>query len=598
MKKSLLFIFTLISCFSAVFAQNTITVKTDITSNTTWTANNVYLLEGGFIYVKNNANLTIEAGTVIKGNASALVITRGSKILAEGTPEKPIVMTSHKAAGSRTVGDWGGLLILGKAPINTVSGEGLVEGGLDATLGKYGGTDVNDNSGILKYVRIEYGGIAFQPNNETNSLTLGGVGAGTVIENVQTSFGGDDAFEWFGGTVNGKYLVVFKTIDDMFDTDFGYSGKNQFVLGVSDPKLADISGSNGFESDNDSQGTLNKPLTDATFANVTIAGPRVFNATIDANFKRAAHIRRSSQTDVINAVITGFPTSFRPENTNTVKAYLDGNLKFDGNIFDNKKVDSTSTDFAAIKSKFNANNTFVTAASDIFTDASIYNFLPKVGSEATKGAATGLDAFFAPTTFRGAFGTEDWTKCWCEFNPQNADYSKGVDYSFAADFTSNPTPSTSTVTFSAIGPVFSTYAWDFGDGQTSTQQDPKYTYSKSGEFTVKLTVTSARGCKKVITKKVNASSVAVKDITELSAATLFPNPTSESTTLRFDLAVSTALNIQLTDITGKVISNINNTFNAGENTVTIEGNNVSNGLYFVNIRSKAGVKTLKLNVLR
>lgn len=600
MKKLLLSLITLTLSFTAVFAQGTVSVKSDITTNTTWTANNIYLLEGGFIYVRNNANLTIEPGTIIKGNGSALVITRGSKILAEGTAEKPIVFTSYKAAGSRTVGDWGGLLLLGKAPTNTVGGEGLVEGGLDATLGKYGGTDVNDNSGILKFVRIEYGGIAFQPNNETNSLTMGGVGAGTVIENVQTSFGGDDAFEWFGGTVNGKYLVTYKTVDDMFDTDFGYSGKNQFVLGVSDPKLADISGSNAFESDNDSQGTTNKPLTDATFVNVTIAGPKVFNATFDANFRRGAHIRRSSQMDLINSIVTGFPTSFRPESANSIKAYFDGSLKFDGNIFDAKKVDSTSTDFAQIKAKFEANNTFVSSGTTIFTDAAANNFLPKAGTDATKGAATGLDAYFVPTTYRGAFGTEDWTKCWCEFDPQNADYSAGLDYSFAANFTAKGSTTAPSVDFAATAPLNSTYSWNFGDGKTSTDQNPKNTYAKGGDYTVSLTVTSPRGCKKVVTQKIKVTNnVAVQEINELSAAQLFPNPTAENTTLRFDLSVPTTLTVQLTDVTGKVMSSTNNTmFNAGQNTVTIESNNVPNGLYFVNIRSKEGVKTLKLNVVR
>ena len=111
----------------------------------------------------------------------------------------------------------------------------------------YGGTDDNDNSGILTYVRIEYAGIAFQPNNELNSLTLGGVGKGTTIHHIQNSFGGDDAFEWFGGSVDSKFLVAYKTVDDMFDTDFGYTGRNQFSLGISDPKIADVSGSNGFE---------------------------------------------------------------------------------------------------------------------------------------------------------------------------------------------------------------------------------------------------------------------------------------------------------------------------------------------------------------
>ncbi|HQX45756.1 MAG TPA: T9SS C-terminal target domain-containing protein, partial [Saprospiraceae bacterium] len=176
-------------------AQNVIQVNADITGNTTWESKNIYVLTGAsFIYVKNDAVLTIEAGTIIKGDPAALVITRGSKIIADGKAEIPIVFTSNKPAGQRAPGDWGGLLILGKAKVNCPGGECNVEGGLDPVLGKYGGQDDADNSGILRYVRVEFAGIAFQPNNETNSLTLGGVGSGTTIDHVQTSFGGDDAF--------------------------------------------------------------------------------------------------------------------------------------------------------------------------------------------------------------------------------------------------------------------------------------------------------------------------------------------------------------------------------------------------------------------
>lgn len=594
MKKFLLFFSALLFTAATLVAQTTVNVNADITADTKWTANNIYSLTGGFIYVKNNANLTIEPGTVVIGNASALVITRGSKIFAEGTVEKPIVMTSYKSAGQRSIGDWGGLLLLGKAPLNVPGGEGLIEGGLDATLGKYGGTDPADNSGVLKYVRIEFGGIAFQPNNETNSLTLGGVGTGTKIENVQTSFGGDDAFEWFGGTVNGKYLVCYKTVDDMFDTDFGYSGKNQFVLGVSDPAIADISGSNAFESDNDAQGTTNTPITDATFANVTIAGPRVFNSTIDVNFKRGAHIRRSSKQDIINSVITGFPTSFRPESANSINAYLNNELKFDGNIFDNKKVDSTSTTFGQIKSKFETNNTFTTAAA-LFTDATKNNFLPTTGSAALSGAATGLDAYFAATTYRGAFGTEDWTKCWCEFDPQNADYSKGIDYSINADFSTSIAQNK--VSLTTVLPAGVTVSWDFGNGTTSNDVNPTVTYKTVGKYTITLKVISARGCVKTITKTVDVLT-AVREIASLNTAKLFPNPTSDNTTLELNFSETTKLSIQLVDIAGKLINTQEIAAQEGTSTYQLSTADLSSGLYFVKLNTNKGINTMKLKVIK
>ncbi|MBK8704253.1 MAG: PKD domain-containing protein [Saprospiraceae bacterium] len=209
-----------------------IAVNGDITTNTTWTSNNIYRLTGAAcIYVRNNSTLTIQPGTIIKGDPSALVITRGSKIIADGTAEQPIVFTSAQPAGQRAAGDWGGLIILGNAPINTPGGQSVVEGGCDPTLAAYGGANAADNSGILRYVRVEFAGIAFQPNNELNSFTFGGVGSGTVIEHVQSSFGGDDALEWFGGTVNGKWMIAYKTVDDMFDTDFGYQGKKPVCTG-------------------------------------------------------------------------------------------------------------------------------------------------------------------------------------------------------------------------------------------------------------------------------------------------------------------------------------------------------------------------------
>ena len=282
MKKQLLFITTLLLCSLGLAAQ--VVVNADITTNTTWTNNNTYLLQGGCLYVTNNATLTIEPGTLIKGDQAALIVTRGAKIIADGTAEMPIVFTSSKPAGQRAPGDWGGLLLLGKAPINVPGGETVVEGGCADAL--YGGNEPNDNSGTLRYVRIEFAGIPFTPNNELNSLTLGGVGTGTIIEHVMTSYGGDDAFEWFGGTVNGKWLVAFRTVDDIFDVDFGYSGKNQWLLGISDPSLADISGSNGFESDNDGNGSTNSPKTDGDFSNVTILGPIGQAGTPNGNFRR------------------------------------------------------------------------------------------------------------------------------------------------------------------------------------------------------------------------------------------------------------------------------------------------------------------------
>ena len=203
-------------------------VSGEITTNTTWAATTKYLLKG-YVYVRSGATLTIEAGTVIKGDKDskgALIVEPGAKLIAVGTAAKPIVLTSNQPKGARNYGDWGGVLLCGKAPVNTIVNGKLptVEGGPTTT---YGGTDAADNSGALQYVRIEFGGVAFSPNNEVNGLTLAAVGSGTTLDHVQVSYSGDDSFEWFGGTVNAKYLVAHRGFDDDFDTDHGFSGKAQ-----------------------------------------------------------------------------------------------------------------------------------------------------------------------------------------------------------------------------------------------------------------------------------------------------------------------------------------------------------------------------------
>lgn len=286
-----------------------------ITSNTTWTKNNVYLLNG-WVYVNDGVTLTIEAGTVIRGdktNKGALIIEKGGKLIANGTVSEPIVFTSNQSAGSRAYGDWGGVIICGKAPINVSGGSGTIEGGVGST---YGGSDAADNSGSLQYVRIEFPGIAFVTNSEINGLTLGGVGSGTTIDNIQVSYSGDDSFEWFGGTVNAKHLIALRGWDDDFDTDFGYSGMVQYAVSLRDPAVADQSQSNGFESDNDATGTTNAPFTSAIFSNVSLFGPLATSSTtINTLYRRSAHIRRNSKLQVYNAVFAGWPTGL----------YIDGN---------------------------------------------------------------------------------------------------------------------------------------------------------------------------------------------------------------------------------------------------------------------------------
>ncbi len=289
----------------------TVTVEGELTASTTWTSNNVYLIKG-FFYVRDGATLTIQPGTVIRGDQNTkgtLLIERGAKLIANGTETQPIVFTSNISAGSRAYGDWGGVVLCGKAAINVPGGTAIIEGGPTSVYG--GGTNPNDadNSGSLKFVRIEFPGIPFVPDKEINGLTMGAVGSETVLDYIQISYCGDDSFEWFGGTVNAKHLIAFRGWDDDFDTDFGYRGMVQHAVSLRDKDIADPgSGSNSFESDNDGSGSTNTPVTQPIFSNVSSFGPKYTVGTaVNSNFKRAMHLRRNTRTTVYNSVFAGWP---------------------------------------------------------------------------------------------------------------------------------------------------------------------------------------------------------------------------------------------------------------------------------------------------
>lgn len=283
-----------------------------------------YLLKG-WVYVDAGAKLRIPAGTVIKGDKqtmAALIVEPGGYVEMTGTKDMPVVMTSAQAPGQRHPGDWGGLIICGKAKNNQRTQQ--LEGG-PTTI--HGGDDDNDNSGIYQYVRIEFAGYPFDTDKEINGITFGSVGRGTTIDHIQVSYSNDDSFEWFGGTVDCKYLVAYKGWDDEFDTDNGFRGTVQYCLSVRDPRIADTSQSNGFESDNNASGAETTPFTAATFKNVTFIGPKTAKNTDFINssdyitagslfpnngsklgkFQAAMQIRRSSKLNIENTIAIGYP---------------------------------------------------------------------------------------------------------------------------------------------------------------------------------------------------------------------------------------------------------------------------------------------------
>ena len=319
----------------------------------TLTSDKVWTLKG-YVYITNGSRLIIQPGTKIVSDVAekgALCIERGAQIIAEGTALKPIVFTSGKPDGQKAPGDWGGIVILGMAKTNRAT-EPTIEGGIGRA---YGGTLDNDNSGVLKYVRIEYAGIAALPNSEINALTLGGVGSGTIIENVQTIYANDDAFEFFGGTVSPKNLYAYGTADDDFDFDFGYTGTVTNGVAKRDPQFVDNGDAgNGVECDNDGTGSPAQPFTHPKLNGMILIGP--FDQTALANHNLGLRWRRATQFSIINSKVLGYQKgSFSIESNETAQSYKDGVSKFQNNeiqAFDAAlNFKSTSTVFTAANMK-------------------------------------------------------------------------------------------------------------------------------------------------------------------------------------------------------------------------------------------------------
>lgn len=428
--------------------ENTI-LEGRISQNRTLKAQYTYKLRG-LVYVTNGAILTIEPGTKIVGETGrngALIITRSSKIIAEGTAAKPIVFTSESSTPRR--GDWAGLVILGNAPTNAsfngVLGVGEIEGGINNSdgLGLYGTPSTQsqnpaDNSGILRYVRIEYAGYAFLPDKEINGLTFGGVGNNTVVDHVIVSYSNDDSFEWFGGTVNCTHLISYRCLDDDFDTDNGYSGKVQFGIAVRDSAIADISKSEGIESDNDAQGSSFLPQTTPIFSNMTIIGPRE-NLVNNGNalLVWGVQIRRNSSLSLFNSIVMGFPNGLYIDATKGVPTdnNIPGSLFVQNNIISgcanpvlysitgNTNLPNTVNTTSSITAWFSTpiyQNAMMVTNSEVGLSAP-FNYLnpdfnPMAGASAVDGASFShpkLATGFVSVPYKGACAPGDtWWKGW------------------------------------------------------------------------------------------------------------------------------------------------------------------------------------------
>lgn len=319
-----------------------------------------YKLTGKLI-VNSGATLTIPAGTRIEGTggtASYIAIAQGGKLNVNGTATSPVVMTSGLA--TKASGDWGGLVICGKAPINIVSG-GTSTAQAEVSDLTYGGTIANDNSGSIKYLRIEYSGARYSATKEFNALSLFGVGSGTTIDYVELYHGSDDGVEFFGGTVNTSHLVSFGNEDDQFDWTEGWSGTNTDWYG----KEAFGLGNRGIEADNYELGFLNTPIANPTITNLTLVGPGSAADALVYTENEGLKLRRGTKGIFTNVVLSGWKTGLNVESDESIAAVTAGTLKASGVNFisdvptktKGKTTAATSADVSAIVASESAAST-------------------------------------------------------------------------------------------------------------------------------------------------------------------------------------------------------------------------------------------------
>ncbi len=428
----------------AAFGQDVITVTdADLTGDVVWTSDNTYVLDG-FVFVGDGETLTIEAGTVVKGkpgqgeNASALIIARGGKIFAEGTPTNPIVFTAE--ADDVTDPDdlpldarglWGGVIILGKAVLNSSPGESAIEGiPTSESRGIYGGTDDDDDSGVFRYVSIRHGGTDIGSGNEINGLTMGGVGRGTTIEFVEVFNNEDDGFEWFGGTVNARYLVSAFNGDDAFDYDEGFRGNGQFWFAVQ----AEDDGNRGCECDGGTDPEDGTPYAIPTLANLTFIGSGASSSNADNDY--AVILRDNAGGKWYNSIFHDFVgTAVEIEDLASgqdSRARLEaGDIVIQNNLFGTFGAGALSDDAFTID--------YLTAAAQNnrqadpqlrgisrTTDGGL-DPRPAPGSPALTGAQNLEDDWFIETEYVGAFGDTNWAATWTFIAELNILTSEGAD---------------------------------------------------------------------------------------------------------------------------------------------------------------------------
>ena len=419
---------------------------TDGTGTTTWTADNIYVLNG-FVYVNNGQTLTIEPGTVIKGEpgtgsgASALIVARGGKIIANGTSSNPIIFTALADDTERTDdlplntrAEWGGIIMLGNAFINHANGQTNIEGlpssddefrslygvGTDPAGGQEWTRDDNHNGGELTYVSIRHGGTNIGSGNEINGLTMGGVGRGTTIHHVEVYGNDDDGFEWFGGTVNTSYLASIYNQDDSYDMDFGWRGENQFWIGFQEPAFA--SSNRGWESDGAHSGNLGAEIfTKPTVYNMTIIG-----AGNDITDNNVLFMTEGFGAEIHNSLLMSFGqginlTDVGATGKNSRDRLAEGDIVFKNNLFyniGNGTMTTLSNEYAPLETHLSDNNNEIVNEAPITADASGFQVLPESASIVFTKTLSGypqspVNGFeYQDVNYLGAFGSDNWLQGW------------------------------------------------------------------------------------------------------------------------------------------------------------------------------------------
>jgi hypothetical protein len=408
-----------------------VVVDANISSDVTWSKDNTYILDG-FIFVESGATLTIQPGTLVKAypgetvNASALIISRGAKIMAEGTAADPIIFTALDDDGSMGItvrGQWGGLIVLGKGIHNNPDDNNEIEGVVpDGDNGLYGGSTEDDDSGILKYISIRHGGTELAPDKEINGLTLGACGSKTTISYVEVVANKDDGVEWFGGAPRCDHILVSHCGDDGFDYDEGFLGLNQFMVVIQDPDAGDRCGEHdGGPSSN----RYGKPYAHPVFSNATYIGRG------EGKGKRIFTMRDFAGGEYHNSIFTnqdkGIDFEYVESGGNAVGSsytmLLDsGKITVKNNIIWNVAGNDTAKFFlAAAKdttytvpadagSRINA----MLSSDNMKADPGVTASAPVPTNDVSGADFTGLDEWFTTVSYKGAFepGAANWLAGW------------------------------------------------------------------------------------------------------------------------------------------------------------------------------------------